>query len=91
MDFEWDSKKAEKNLRKHKVSFSEAATVSGHTLSITIRDPDHSMDEDRNVTIGMSINRRLLMVAHTERGERIRIISARGLTSSERDAYEEEK
>ncbi len=91
MDFEWDSKKAEKNLRKHKVSFSEAATVFGHTLSITIRDPDHSMDEVRNVTIGMSINRRLLMVAHTERGERIRIISARGLTSSERDAYEEEK
>jgi uncharacterized DUF497 family protein len=90
VEFEWDLEKAGNNLRKHKVSFGEAATVFGDVLSTTIRDPDHSTDEDRYITIGMSINHRLIMVAHTERGERVRIISARELTRSERDDYEEE-
>ena len=90
MEFEWDPKKEAKNIRKHKVTFSEAATVFGDTLSTTVPDPDHSGDEDRYIVIGLSHRHRLLMVAHTERGERIRIINARTLTSTEREAYEEE-
>jgi uncharacterized DUF497 family protein len=90
MEFEWDPRKAAKNLRKHKVAFTEAATVFSDDLSITVYDPDHSMDEDRYITIGWSHGRRLLMVAHTERGDRIRIISARELTRTEREAYEQE-
>ncbi len=90
MNFEWDPRKAEINLRKHDVSFIEAGTVFGDDLAITIPDPDHSMNEDRYITIGWSNRRRLLMVAHTERGDRIRIISARELTPSERKAYEKE-
>ena len=90
MEFEWDPKKAAKNLREHKVSFNEAATVFGDPLGTTAPDPDHSLAEDRYITVGMSNRRRLIMVAHTERGERIRIISARELTRAEREAYEEE-
>ena len=90
MEFEWDPEKAARNLDKHKVSFSEAATVFGDPLSVTVPDPDHSEGEDRYITIGMSDSNRLLMVAHTERGDRIRIISARGLTRAERQAHEEE-
>ena len=90
MEFEWDPKKAAKNLRKHGVSFNEAATVFGDSLGTTVPDPDHSLAEDRYITVGMSGRRRLVMVAHTERGERIRIISARELTRAEREAYEEE-
>ena len=85
-----DPKKAAKTLRKHKVSFSEAATVLSDPLSITVPDPDHSIEEDRYITVGMSNHSRLLIVAHTERGDRIRIISARELTRAERKAYEEE-
>lgn len=90
MEFEWDPKKEAKNIRKHKVTFSEAATVFADMLSTTVPDPDHSEDEDRSIIIGLSQRSRLLMVAHTEHGERIRIISARTLTPSEREAYEEE-
>ncbi len=90
MQFEWDPKKAAANLRKHAVSFAEAATVMADRLSMTFPDPDHSESEDRYITIGTSSRRRLLMVAHTERGDRIRIISARELTRAEREAYEEE-
>ena len=90
MEFEWDPKKEAKNIRKHKVTFSEAATVFGNTLSTTVPDPDHSEEEDRYIIIGLSQRHRLLMVAHTERGERTRIISARTLTPAEREAYEEE-
>ena len=90
MEFEWDPKKAAKNLREHRVSFNEAATVFGDPLGTTAPDPDHSMAEDRYITVGMSNRRHLVMVAHTERGERIRIISARELTRTEREAYEEE-
>ncbi len=89
MQFEWDPNKADQNLGKHKVSFTEAATIFADDLSITVYDPDHSEDEDRYITIGLSYLRRLLMVAHTERGDFIRIISARELTSAEREAYEE--
>jgi uncharacterized DUF497 family protein len=90
MDFEWDPSKAEINLRKHGVSFTEAGTVFGDELAITIPDPDHSKSEDRFITIGWSSQRRLLMVSHTDRDNRIRIISARELTKAERKAYEEE-
>ena len=90
MEFEWDPKKAAKNFRKHRVSFNEAATVFGDPLGTTVADPDHSLAEDRYITVGMSSRRRLVMVGHTERGERIRIISARELTRAEREAYEEE-
>ena len=90
MDFEWDPRKAEINLRRHGVSFTEAGTVFGDDLAVTVPAPDHSNDEDRYITIGWSDRRRLLMVSHSERGDRIRIISARELTKAERKEYEEE-
>jgi uncharacterized DUF497 family protein len=90
IEFEWDPEKEKKNLRHHGVPFSEAATVFPDPLAITIYDPDHSQDEDRYITIGTSTPGRLLMVAHTNRGDRIRIINARGLTRTERDDYEHE-
>jgi uncharacterized DUF497 family protein len=89
MEFEWNPTKANKNLRKHKVSFHEAATVFGDSLSATVPDPEHSTEEHRYVTIGWSDRGRLLMVAHAESRERIRIISARTLTRSEIKTYEE--
>jgi len=90
MEFEWDPRKAEINLRKHGVSFTEVGTVFGDELTITVPDPDHSTNEERYITIGWSNQRRLLMVSHTDRGGRIRIISARELTKTERKVYEEE-
>lgn len=90
MDFEWDPKKAAANLRKHGVSFYEAATVMMDGLSVTFPDPDHSQVEERYITIGTSSRQRLLMVAHTDRGDRVRLISARELTRAEREAYEKE-
>lgn len=89
MEFEWNPTKAGENLRKHKISFNEAATVLGDFLGATVSDPDHSASEHRYITVGLSSRGRLLMVAHVERHERIRIISARTLTRSERRAYEE--
>ena len=89
MEFEWDPEKAESNLKLHGVSFREAATVFDDTLSITVPDPDHSFDEARYVIVGVSHEGRLLVVSHAERGDRIRIISARELTRDERSAYEE--
>jgi uncharacterized DUF497 family protein len=74
--FTWDPKKAAANLRKHRVGFPEAATAFADPLSITIPDPDHSIGEERFVLIGQSDRRRLVVVAHVERGEVIRIISA---------------
>ncbi len=90
IDFEWDPAKARTNLRRHGVSFHEAATVLRDPLGITIYDPDHSEDEDRYINIGISGRGRFLMVAHTERGDRIRIISARELSRAEREAHESE-
>lgn len=87
--FEWDNRKARQNLRKHVVSFEEAATVFGDLLSLTIVDQSHSDDEERFVIIGESIQGRLLVVVHTERGDNIRIISARVATPRERRDYEE--
>ena len=87
--FEWDWKKETANRRKHKVGFAEASTVFGDTLSVTIPDPDHAAGEERFVIIGMSSERTLLVVVHTMRGDRIRIISARLATQHERRNYEE--
>lgn len=88
VEFEWDPAKASTNLTKHGVAFDEAATIFGDSLSVTMRDPDHSIDEDRYVVVGMSNRQRALLVAYSERGTRVRIISARQLTRSERRAYE---
>ena len=90
MEFEWDPAKAAENEQKHGISFGEAATAFGDPLSLTISDPDHSDDEERFVLLGESFSGRLLVVVHTERQERIRIISARLATGRERRSYEEE-
>jgi uncharacterized DUF497 family protein len=87
--FEWDDAKAKQNLRKHRVSFHEASTVFGDPLALTIPDPLHSVEEDRFITLGESHRRRLLVVVSTERGDKIRIISARVATRRERKDYEE--
>ena len=89
LEFEWDPRKAELNLKEHGVSFDQATTVFRDTLSITIADPDHSHSEDRFVDIGMSHRGQLLVVSYTERKDRIRIISARLPTRAERKSYEE--
>ena len=89
MEFEWDPKKAATNERRHGVTFHEAATVFGDPLAITFTDPDHSADEERYLTFGLSRFERLLVVSHVDRGERIRIISARIMTRRERSIYEE--
>ena len=88
MKFEWDSKKAKANLAKHGMSFEDASTVFGDPLAGTIPEPLHSSDEVRFVTMGESAAGLLIVVTHTEREERIRIISARLATSSERKRYE---
>ena len=87
LTFEWDAAKAERNERKHGVSFEEAATVFADPLSLTIADPDH--DEPRFVTLGVSHAGRTLVVAHTERGDNVRVISARPATRRERSSYED--
>ena len=89
MQFEWDPKKAAANLRKHRVTFQEAATVFGDPLAITFHDPDHSDEEDRYLTFGLSQTRRLVVVSHTERGASTRIIGARLMDRKERKIYEE--
>ena len=86
--FEWDSDKARANLSKHGIGFDEASTVLSDVLSLTIPDPLHSTHEDRHVTLGCSYWQRLLVVVHTERGGRVRIISARQATKKERQEYE---
>ncbi len=89
LSFEWDEEKAKANLKKHRVSFDEATTVFTDSFSITISDPDHSVDEQRYIDIGISDNGRVLVVVYTERGSDIRIISCRKATPSERKIYEE--
>ena len=88
MDFEWDPEKDEANQRKHGVSFDEASTVFGDPLAWTIDDPDHSADEARFLTTGLS-SQRLIIVAHTDREGRTRLINAREVTAAERRTYEE--
>jgi uncharacterized DUF497 family protein len=83
-------KKARENERKHGVSFPEAATVFGDPLSLTIPDPTHSIGEERFLTVGMSHQQRLLVVAHADRDDVMRLINARAATRLERKAYEEE-
>jgi len=87
--FEWEPRKAAENLANHGVSFEEAATVFRDVLSATGADPDHSFDGERFVTFGISTGGRLLAIAHTDRDDIIRIISARPATPSERKIYEE--
>ncbi len=88
MQFEWDPGKAGRNLRKHGVSFDEAVTAFYDPLSATFDDPDHSIGEQRYITVGFSSQNRLLIVGHTERGEAVRIISARLATAHERKRHE---
>ena len=88
LSFEWHEAKAAANLKKHGISFEEAQTVFHDPLALTIGDPKHSQDEQRFIDIGYSAQGRLLVVAYTERGETIRIISSRRATKSERSAYE---
>ena len=89
MEFEWDNNRAITNLQKHEVSFAEAATVFGDPLSTTFPDPDHSIDESRFITIGLSSGGKIIILSHTDRGDRIRIISARKATCREQRFYEE--
>lgn len=90
IDFEWDPTKAQRNLYKHGVSFDEGATVFLDPLGITVHDPSHSRQESRYLTIGSTSMGRMIVLSHTDRQGRIRIISARELTRKERKAYENE-
>lgn len=87
--FEWDEAKAEANLAKHGVSFEEAASVFDDPMFLVFADPDHSRTEQRFLILGESGETRLLVVSYTERGESVRIISAREATKAERRDYEE--
>ena len=89
LSFEWDEQKAQENLSKHDVSFEECSTIFGDPWSLTIGDPVHSIEEDRWITIGLSVRGRILVVVHTERGDNMRIISTRLATPRERRAYGE--
>jgi uncharacterized protein len=88
---EWDPRKARANLARHGVDFHEAGTVWDDPLATTFPDPEHSIDEPRFTTIGASVSGRILVVAHTDRGRAIRLISARRATPRERKFYEEEQ
>ena len=89
MEFEWDPQKAKSNLSKHDISFEEAKTVFEDLLYVDFYDPDHSEAEHRYILIGESSRNRLLLVAYTERGDKIRLISARLATKQEKKAYQE--
>ena len=89
MIYEWDPEKAKRNLRDHGVSFEESATIFLDPLAKTYPDPDHSNEEDREITIGYSTKQRLLFVSHVQRRNRTRIISAREATRRERTQHEE--
>ncbi|HEV2499814.1 MAG TPA: BrnT family toxin [Terriglobia bacterium] len=87
MIYEWDAAKAAANLRCHRVSFAEATSVFLDPSALTFNDPDHSEEENREITIGISVKQRVLFLSHCARGERIRIISARKATRRERNQY----
>ena len=89
LTFEWDANKARANVAKHAVSFQEAATVFGDPVSVTIPDPAHSQAEKRFIILGRSHQGRILVVVHTERGDNIRVISARPASRRERRNYEQ--
>jgi uncharacterized protein len=90
LQFRWDRRKASSNAAKHGVSFEEAASAFADPLSLTIEDPDHSRGENRYILVGETYRHKLVVVSHTERGDDIRIISARLATKSERQTYEED-
>jgi len=89
VNYEWDASKAKTNLRKHGVSFEEVSTVFLDPLAITFPDPDHSDEDDREITIGLTTKNRVVFVSHCPRGDRTRIIGARRTTRKERKQYEE--
>ncbi len=89
MTFEWDEEKAEANVAKHGVSFEEAKTIFDDPLYVDFYDPDHSQDEHRYIMIGLSNQGRLLIASYAGRNDTIRMITARQVTRSEREAYEE--
>ncbi|MBI5282013.1 MAG: BrnT family toxin [Candidatus Solibacter usitatus] len=89
LPFEWDPRKARENLVKHGGSFGEASSMFGDPLSITIHDPDHSETENRLITLGVSSKARLLIVVHSQRDIRLRLISARKASRMEKKQYEE--
>jgi uncharacterized DUF497 family protein len=91
VEFEWESEKEQANIQKHGVDFTEAATVFGDPLELTISDPDHSIGEYRFLSMGHSSRNRILVVSYTEREDRIRIISARTASPKERRQYESER
>ncbi len=88
MRFEWDPQKAKQNFKKHGVSFDEAVTTFYDPLTATFDDPDHSIGEQRYITVGFSSKNRLIVLAHTDRGDNTRIISARPATGLERKRHE---
>jgi hypothetical protein len=88
LKFEWDKRKAVLNIKKHGVSFEDAATAFGDPLSVTIHDPKHSDDEDRFLLLGETQDKKLVVVAHTDRKDTIRLINARPATRQEREDYE---
>ena len=90
MQFEWNTEKAEVNLKKHRVSFDEAETVFDDPLFVIFADPDHSFEENRFIIMGESNQNRLLVVSYTERPPKTRLISAREATRPERKKYEED-
>jgi uncharacterized protein len=87
LEFEWDDRKAASNKRKHGVTFEDAKTIFSDPNSLTIPDPAHSTAEDRFVTIGRAATMRLLVVVHSERGDKLRLISARRASRKEREDY----
>lgn len=89
MEFEWSKDKARANLTKHGIAFDEAKTVFNDPLYVDFYDPDHSEDEERYIIVGQSTQGRLLIVSYTERKDKIRLISAREVTRTEKKAYEE--
>ena len=92
MIYEWDPRKATENLKKHRVSFDEAMTVFTDPFALSFDDPDHSMDEKRFITIGMSSKNRIIFLAHADGAEdRIRIISARTASKTEAHDYQESR
>jgi len=91
MEFEWDPDKAAENVKKHGVEFSEASTIFADPLEVTIPDPDHAVGEARFLSLGLSAQARLLVVAYTEREGKIRIIHARVAAPRERRTYESEQ
>jgi len=88
LKFEWERRKAVLNIKKHGMSFEDAATAFGDPLSVTIHDPKHSDDEDRFLLLGETQDKKLVVVAHTDRKDTIRLINARPATRQEREDYE---